>query len=232
MENLVFYMTLNYPTQSGFFKILDILEKYHVGYVEIGIPVDNPYLEGTIIRDTHKHVLNVGLTFEKIEETLRAIRKCYSFKVILMTYNEGVETYRLEYLDHRLYDAILCVDKKLDKTKFAGIVHIFDNQQSRDELLELIEESKPFAYVLSGKGKTGQFASVPTEYISTVQAINYNSDTLPFVGFGIKTPEDVENVMHNGAKGAIIGTEFIKRYLENGLTGVDDYLSSFKDRGF
>ncbi len=63
------------------------------------------------------------MSIKEIESVLHEIRKRYSFKVILMTYNEGVEEFKLGQLSQMLYDAILCVDKILPKGDFSGLVH-------------------------------------------------------------------------------------------------------------
>jgi tryptophan synthase alpha chain len=41
---LTLYMTLAYPSFSEFLKYLDILVENQVDVLEIGIPVQNPYL--------------------------------------------------------------------------------------------------------------------------------------------------------------------------------------------
>lgn len=60
MKNLVFYLTLHYPDKETFFRILELLDKEKAGYVEIGIPVSDPYVDGGVIRQTHKEVLEKG----------------------------------------------------------------------------------------------------------------------------------------------------------------------------
>ncbi len=124
MKNLVLYLTINYPTRQTFFEILDVVEEFKIGYVEIGIPVADPYLDGAIVRESQEKVFP-DLTMEEITSVLAEIRERYSFKIILMTYNEGVESFKLEQLSQSTYDAILCVDKKLDTEKYPGLVHTF-----------------------------------------------------------------------------------------------------------
>ena len=228
MLPLAFYTTINYPTKSEFFSILDCLQAHNIGYVEIGIPVPNPYLDGEIIQTSHQVVLDQGIDHDEIVATLKKIRTRYSFKLILMTYSTGVDSMSLQKIPHSLYDALLCVDKELPSEQFSGVVHLIDNKKTVTELKDKINSSTPFVYVVSGEGKTGQFQSVPTDYIKTVQAINHKCVTPPFVGFGIQTVEDVQTVIKNGAQGAIIGTAFIKIYLDQGIQGIHRYLDTFK----
>ena len=216
---------MNYPNQVDFFKILDCLKFENVGYVEIGIPVENPYVDGEIIQAAHKEVLKNGLTTEIIEETLVTIKKTYSFKVILMTYESAINNFELEKLDKSLYDGIICVDKKLQPKSFSNPIHIFNESLSDEEIQKMSDNSSLFNYVMSGQGQTGSFNSVPEEYLETIKRIKkFNSKTKNFVGFGIKSKEDITKVIKNGSDGAIIGTEFLKQYVFNGLSGVKNYL--------
>lgn len=62
---LVFYIPICFPDESTFFNILDIFEKNHLKMVEIGIPVENAYLDGALIQNTNKELLAKGLTPQK-----------------------------------------------------------------------------------------------------------------------------------------------------------------------
>jgi tryptophan synthase alpha chain len=82
---------------------------------------------------------------------------------------------------------------------------------------------------MSGRGKTGSFDSVPSEYIKTIKRINQiKPQSKNFIGFGIKSKEDIMNVIENGADGAIIGTAFIQIFLDKGIEGINEYLKSLK----
>ena len=85
-----------------------------------------------------------------------------------------------------------------------------------------------FAYVVSGEGKTGSFNKLPEEYVEVVKKVKSVSKIPAYVGFGIKSAEDVKEVMKNGADGAIIGTEFIKQYQHGGLEALNAYLEELK----
>ncbi|MEG0550855.1 MAG: tryptophan synthase subunit alpha [Vagococcus sp.] len=227
MENLAIFTVLNYPNETKFFNILDTLESRKVGYVEIGIPVTNPYVDGELIQEAHQSVMKDGLSKEKVQQALKTIKENYSFKVILMTYKEGVELFDLDHLSHELYDGIICVDQVLNPEVFNQPVYIFNEDLSDEELTGYLNSQSPFHYVMSGRGKTGSFDSVPTEYVETIKKIAViKKDTKNFIGFGIKTKEDISSVKNNGADGAIIGTEFLKTHARDGITGIENYLDS------
>ncbi|MFW7372023.1 tryptophan synthase subunit alpha [Vagococcus fluvialis] len=229
MNNLAIFTVWNYPTKEDFYQILDNLDEQGVGFVEIGIPVTNPYVDGDLIQEAHKKVIDTGLTASDLEEDLKLIKERYSFKVILMTYKEGVELFDIDKLSHTLYDGIICVDQVLEASQFNSPVYIFNEDLTNQELENFLISDSQFNYVMSGRGKTGSFDSVPSEYIKTIKRINQiKSQSKNFIGFGIKSKEDIMNVIENGADGAIIGTAFIQIFLDKGIKGINEYLKSLK----
>ncbi|MGP5431447.1 tryptophan synthase subunit alpha [Enterococcus malodoratus] len=227
MKNLVLYLTINYPTRQTFFEILDVVEEFKTGYVEIGIPVADPYLDGAIVRESQEKVFP-DLTMDEITSVLTEIRERYSFKIILMTYNEGVESFKLEQLSQSTYDAILCVDKKLDTEKYPGLVHTFSKQLDKTAVASQLSQSSQFIYLVSGEGKTGEFDQLPNDYIELLPYVKKNTDLPVFVGFGVKDPEDIASILANGADGAIIGSEFIKRFNQGGIASLKAYLTEIR----
>lgn len=225
MNNLVLYVTLNYPDRKHFFEILDVIEENEVGYLELGIPVSNPYMDGKIVREAQRKVLK-DISFQEIISVLKEIKRRYSFKVILMTYFEGVDCFQLSNISKDLYNGILCVDASLPKEQYPGIVHIITSEMDRQKIDGLLLDASQFIYVTSGNGKTGEFTHLPNEYIENVNYIKSRVSLPVFVGFGIKTDDDIKQVIANGADGAIIGSEFLKTYNKDGISGIKKYLSA------
>ena len=231
MKNLVFYLTLHYPDRETFFQILELLDRENAGYVEIGIPVSNPYIDGAVIRQTHKEVLEKNMTERDVIRTLEEIRRRFTFKVVLMTYKEGVEYFRLSHVPKDLYDGFLCVDGEFPAKSFPNQISVMGQSLDDEEIAKALKYNHLFAYVVSGEGKTGSFDELPEEYIEVLKKVKSVSKIPAFVGFGIKSAEDVKKVVENGADGAIIGTEFIKRYQNGGMEALTAYLEQLKKVG-
>lgn len=230
MKNIAIFTMLHYPDKATFFSLLDLLAEHSIGYVELGIPVEDPYTDGKIIQQVHQDVLKKGLTHGEIMETLKEIRDKYAFNVVLMTYKSGVETFQLELLDTALYDGIICVDALLNSDRFPSPIHIYSEQMEDFELKTRSQQKSLFNYVVSGQGKTGTFKELPTEYIKTIRRLKANSaSSKNFVGFGVKNQVDRETVLNNGADGIIIGTEFLKQFNDGGIEGVKLFLEQFDE---
>lgn len=225
MHPLVIYVPIHYPTKTGFFEILDVLDAHDIGYVEIGIPANDPFMDGELIQTAHSHILSQGIDNQSILKTLKEIKERYSFKVILMTYKQAMDKFDMKKIPHCFYDAILCVDADLAVEDFSGFIHIFKQGMDAAAIDKCISTSVLFTYVVSSEGKTGGELSISSESKNMIDYLNTYSDAPPFVGFGVRTKEDVRQVLRSGAKGAIIGTEFIRQYQMKGKVGINKYIA-------
>ena len=108
-RRLALYLTLGYPNWETFYRVLRLIEEAGVGCVEIGLPVSDPLMDGEVIRKSHLSVES-GLTAKKVYEELSKIRKVFSSRIVLMTYEEGLKKYGVQKLPCWIYDALLCVD--------------------------------------------------------------------------------------------------------------------------
>lgn len=225
-RRMVLYLPLGYPDWFEFFSVLDVIEEHGIGYIELGIPAKDPFMDGSVIRKVHRMMLPT-ITPKDLESALVAIRARYSFRVILMTYAEGIEHFHIDRLERWLYDAILCVDRDLTAEDYGGLVHVFAAGMSDDDMDEYLHTSSLFAYIASS-GKTGGSMAGSAEFGEVIRRIRTRSQIPAYVGFGIRNGTDVRRVLEAGADGAIIGTELIRQVDAGGARQVDDYLASLK----
>ena len=227
MKNVVFYLPVNYPDKTSFFQLLKALDESGVGFVELGIPTMDAYMDGPLIKDALATVMTEGFTREDLIAVLSTIKSRFSFSVILMTYESGRQNYHLDRLSTELYDGILCVDAPIEKLPPKPVL-LYPPDITENDLKAKLKVNKNFAYVISGEGKPGSFSSLSSAYKGTVHKIKCYSDIPAFVGFGLKGPTDIEAVIAGGADGGVIGTEFLRRYQEDGMDGIKTYLSTFQ----
>jgi tryptophan synthase alpha chain len=228
MKHLAFYVPLHYPDRGRFFEILQLLDEEGAGYVEVGIPVSDPYMDGEIIRESNREILKQNLTGKDIAVSLKEIRSRFHFKVVIMTYQEGVERFGLTDIPNELYDGFICVNGDYPPDMLHDPIYVLSQSKNNDELKQALEHNHLFAYVVSGEGKTGSFDKLPDQYIEVVKRVKTLTSIPAFVGFGIKSAADVKTVMKNGADGAIIGTEFIRRYKQGGFEALKSYIGELK----
>lgn len=222
-RKLALYLPLGYPNWEMFYRVLQEIEGHGIGCLEIGLPVSNPFMDGETIKKTHEQTLPM-LNADIVKEELSKVRKIFSSRIVLMTYAEGLENFKVKELPYWIYDAVLCVDGVQSRNDYSGIVRIFSESMSDLEMEQAINESTHFAYVVSAAGKTGGDLSSQHAYIETIKRLRKLSDLPAFVGFGIKDNEGVKEVLANGADGAVIGSEFIRHIDFGNVTIIKQYL--------
>lgn len=222
-RKLALYLPLGYPNWEMFYRVLQEIEGHGIGCLEIGLPVSNPFMDGETIKKTHKLTLPL-LNADVVREELSKIRKTFSSRIVLMTYAEGLENFKVKELPYWIYDALLCVDGVQSRNDYSGIVRIFSESMSDSEIEQAINESTHFAYVVSAAGKTGGDLSSQQAYVDTIKRLRKFSDLPAFVGFGIKDNKGIKEVLSNGADGAVIGSEFIRQINDGGVEKIKDYL--------
>lgn len=101
--------------------------------------------------------------------TLEEIRSRFAFKVVLMTYKEGVEHFHLSDVPKDLYDGFLCVDGEYPAGAFPNQIAVLGQSLDGEGLAKALEHNALFAYIVSGEGKTGSFDKLPRSYIEVVK---------------------------------------------------------------
>lgn len=223
-RKLALYLPLGYPSWEMFYRVLQEIEGHGIGCVEIGLPVSDPFMDGETIKKTHELTLPM-LNADVVREELSKIRKIFSSRIVLMTYAEGLENYKVKELPYWIYDAVLCVDGVQSRNDYSGIVRIFSESMSDLEMEQAINESTHFAYVVSAAGKTGGDLSSQHAYVDTIKRLRKFSDLPAFVGFGIKDNKGIKEVLSNGADGAVIGSEFIRQIETDNFETIIEFLN-------
>lgn len=224
-RELALYLPLGYPNWEMFYRVLQEIEGHGIGCLEIGLPVSNPFMDGETIKKTHEQTLPM-LNADIVKEELSKVRKIFSSRIVLMTYAEGLENFKVKELPYWIYDAVLCVDGVQSRNDYSGIVRIFSESMSDLEMEQAINESTHFAYVVSAAGKTGGDLSSQHAYIETIKRLRKFSDLPAFVGFGIKDNKGIKEVLSNGADGAVIGSEFIRQIDTDDFSAITKFLNS------
>lgn len=224
-RKLALYLPLGYPNWEMFYRVLQEIEGHGIGCLEIGLPVSNPFMDGETIKRANELILP-KLDVDIVREELSKVRKIFSSRIVLMTYAEGLENFKVKELPYWIYDAVLCVDGVQSRNDYSGIVRIFSEAMSDLEMEQAINESTHFAYVVSAAGKTGGDLSSQYAYIETIKRLRKLSDLPAFVGFGIKDNKGIKEVLSNGADGAVIGSEFIRQIDLGNVKTIEQYLKA------
>ena len=115
-----------------------------------------------------------------------------------------------------------------DTFKKYGLINVFlITPQTSDKRIKQIDEaSDGFIYMVSSASTTGAksgFGDEQESYFDRIAAMNLKNPQI--VGFGISN-NDTYTAATKKAKGAIIGSAFIKHLTENGTEKIDAFVKS------
>ncbi|NRB83530.1 MAG: tryptophan synthase subunit alpha [Winogradskyella sp.] len=237
---LSIYFTAGYPNINDTFKIIEDLEKSGVDMIEIGLPFSDPLADGPTIQESSTAALKNGMTTDRLFDQLTDIRQSVSIPLIIMGYFNPVLQYGVEAFCKKCQeigiDGLILPDLPADvydeqyRSTFEkyGLINVFlITPQTSDERIRYIDSiSDGFIYMVSSASTTGAktgFGAIQSEYFKRIDTMKLNNPQI--VGFGISN-NDTFRQATTYAKGAIIGSAFIKHVTQKGI----DDIKSFIDR--
>ncbi len=112
-----------------------------------------------------------------------------------------------------------------------GLINVFlITPQTSDERIRFIDEiSEGFIYMVSSASVTGTkntFGKTQNKYFERIATMNLESAQI--VGFGISNAETFQQATSK-AKGAIIGSAFVKHLTKYGVNSIDKFVKNILD---
>jgi len=237
---LSIYFTAGYPSLNDTATILQNLEKSGVDMVEIGLPFSDPLADGPTIQASSTQALNNGMTTEVLFNQLKDIRKTVSIPLIIMGYFNPMLQYGVEAFCKKCQeigiDGLIIPDLPVDvynddyKAIFEkyGLINVFlITPQTSVERIHFIDAiSNGFIYMVSSASVTGSssgFGEEQTKYFKRIADMKLNNPQI--IGFGISNNETFTQATTH-AKGAIIGSAFIKNLTNKGVSEIDSFVKN------
>jgi len=234
---LSIYFTAGYPHIDDTVSIIKDLEASGVDMIEIGLPFSDPLADGPTIQASSTKALKNGMTTEKLFEQLKDIRQSVSIPLIIMGYFNPVLQYGVEAFCKKCkeigIDGLILPDLPADvydehyKSIFEnhGLINVFlITPQTSDQRIRYIDSiSNGFIYMVSSASTTGAksgFGDEQTAYFKRIATMHLKNPQI--VGFGISNNETFTQAT-SYAKGAIIGSAFIKHLTHNGISTINDF---------
>lgn len=239
---LSIYFSAGYPNLNDTVTIIQDLEKNGVDMIEIGLPFSDPLADGPTIQESSTIALKNGMGTELLFSQLKEIRKSVSIPLIIMGYFNPVLQYGVENFCKKCQeigiDGLILPDLPLDvykeeyETIFKkyNLINIFliTPQTSESRILQIDEASDGFIYMVSSASTTGAkqgFGEEQDAYFKRIASMNLKNPQI--VGFGISNAQTFKQAT-NTAKGAIIGSAFIKMLSQKGTGGISEFIQTFK----
>ena len=237
-ELLSIYFSAGYPNLNDTVTIIQDLEKNGVDMIEIGLPFSDPLADGPTIQESSTQALYNGMTTKLLFEQLTAIRQTVKIPLIIMGYFNPMLQYGVEEFCKKCAEigidgliipdlpvAIYAENYKAIFEKY-GLINVFlITPQTSEERIRFIDSvSNGFIYMVSSASVTGSqsgFGNTQEDYFKRIAAMNLKNPQI--VGFGINNRETFTQATQY-AKGAIIGSAFIKNLTKNGVSSIGEFV--------
>lgn len=221
------YITAGDPSLEATEHIILELERCGADIIELGVPFSDPMADGPVIQRASERALAHNVSVRDCLELVRRVRKQSEVPIVLFSYLNPLLSIGIERLGDELRDAgvdgVLATDlvpEEADQfgaaVRAAGIDLIFlIAPTSTDERLKLIgEASTGFVYAVSRAGVTGVQQSLSEAAANLVNRVRRFTDLAVAIGFGISTPEQVNEVWQH-ADAAVVGSRIVAEIEQN-----------------
>ena len=237
---LSIYFTAGYPNINDTVTVIENLEKSGVDMIEIGLPFSDPLADGPTIQASSTKALHNGMTSDVLFKQLKDVRKSVSIPLIIMGYFNPMLQYGVEEFCKKCQevgiDGLIIPDLPVDVyhdnyqaifEKY-GLINVFlITPQTSDERIRYIDSvSNGFIYMVSSASVTGSqsgFGDIQTDYFKRIANMKLNNPQI--VGFGISDNETFAQATKH-AKGAIIGSAFVKHVTNEGVKTIDKFVQT------
>ncbi len=239
MKPLILYFTADYPSNEILKNFLEEIDPDVVKYVEIGVPETNPLYDGPTIKSTHSTALK-NFHPDHLKEFAGILGK-KGIRIFALSYYDQIERGGLDFV------------RSLKENGFSGIIVpdlLTDYSEESEHLIPEIEEIFsfiPFFNPATPDGVIHEIAPKTSSWIyyglqpSTGIDIPFDLEEvskriLEIVpdreinfGFGIRTIQQVSEIMRLGSNGVAIGSLLVKYLMDNDLEGFRNFQNSVKE---
>ncbi|MEE2944825.1 MAG: tryptophan synthase subunit alpha [Pseudomonadota bacterium] len=239
----VSYVMAGDPDYETSLEIVKGLPGAGVDVIELGLPFTDPMADGPTIQLAGQRALDIGMTLEKTLELAREFRKeDDTTPIVLMgyynpIYSRGVDKFLADAKEAGI-DGLIVVDLPPEEddelcipAQNAGLNFIRLATPTTDDkrLPTVLQNTSGFVYYVSITGITGAATAQATNVGPEVARIKASTDLPVIVGFGIKTPENAEDIA-SIADGAVVGSAIVSEIAAGKpVSEVLDFVKSLAD---
>ena len=227
------------PTLELTSEILLTLQDQGADLIELGIPYSDPLADGPIIQLAASRALRGGTSPLKVLSLLSNIKNKLKIPIILFTYFNPLLSFGFRHFCETASKAgvsgLIIPDLPLEEaTEFSEIAKHYNLDlillvaptTPFERMKSISEKTRGFTYLVSVTGVTGERNSLGNRVENLITKLKKISTNPIAVGFGISSPDHVQQVKNWGADGVIIGSAFVKRIYES---DTEDILNEVRD---
>lgn len=215
------FITAGDPDLDATLRLIIELERSGADVIELGVPFSDPMADGPVIQRASERALARGVSARDCIDLVRRVREESEVPILLFSYFNPLLAVGLQELAGELreagVDGVLVTDLAPEEAapfiasmRAAEIATVFlVAPTSTDERISLVTRvSTGFVYAVSRAGVTGARQSLSESAAALARRVRRFTDLPVAVGFGISTPEQVNEVWQT-ADAAVVGSRIV-----------------------
>jgi len=227
---LIGYLPIGFPDPMRFRELVKIAFSEGVDIMELGIPYEDPYLDGEVIQNAYKNVLSDENDINRLIEMGGIALETSQGIGFPIVYSESVKQFAEGEFFTKIfssgYHAVLVPNITNDQQKkffqsanklTLGYIGFVSADANHEEILEIANSSSSFLYLQGVSGSTGQTIKFNKKLVDRYTSVKEiaNEVHLPvLIGFGIRNADDIKKIHNLKIDGAILGTSFVREALK------------------
>ncbi|CAL9197963.1 unnamed protein product [Musa hybrid cultivar] len=201
------YITAGDPDLSTTAKALKLLDCCGADIIELGLPYNNPILDGPVIQASNKRALAGKTNMEAVISMLKEVVPQISCPIVMFSYYNLIMARRSEWFLSALEDAgvkgLIVPDLPFEESadlkreaakKNVDMVLLTTPTTTKKKMKAISDASEGFIYLVSSAGVTGVRDNVNRQVQFLLKEIKEKTAKPVAVGFGISKPEHVKQV--------------------------------------
>ncbi|WP_042355415.1 tryptophan synthase subunit alpha [Bacillus rubiinfantis] len=221
---------------------LTLLEKFGATAIEVGVPFSDPVADGPVIQQAGIRALQTGTTLRGILTELKRAKEVVKIPIILMTYLNPVYAYGIIKFVQEIQEAGVsgCIipDLPLEEEHMIvphleaadiELVRLVTLTSSIERVKQIASHGKGFLYTVTVKGITGTRKEFNQHLYSFLQTVSDISPIPVLAGFGISTPEQVEQIS-TYCNGVVVGSKIVELFANNQIEQIEKLISVCKPK--
>lgn len=235
------FLTAGYPSLLATEKLILELENCGVDFFEIGFPFSDPVADGSTIQSSSDVALKNGMTWRKVLELCRRVRRVSQVPLVLMSYANPLFCRGWKNAVRDLasagFDGVIIPDmipdenqevRSLFRRENLSLIYLLAPTSTPKRIKKICKESSGFVYCVSVTGVTGARKNMPARSIQSFLNRVKSKCCLPLIlGFGLSKPEQLRE-FKKSVDGFVIGSALIRSL----GTGTDVYQIIHRARKF
>jgi tryptophan synthase alpha chain len=217
------FVTAGDPDLQTTAALLPAFEAAGASICEVGIPFSDPIADGPVIQASMTHALSQGVRTAEVFDTIRRVRPTVNLGLVAMLSYSIVRRIGDAAFARQAaaagFDGLIIPDLPIDEAEAtrelvgeAGLTCSFLIAPTTppDRARRIAQACSGFVYLLARAGITGERADLPADLPRHIQQLRDVTDLPIAVGFGISTPQHVQQVIEH-ADAAIVGSAIVRR---------------------